>query len=300
MPEDFAELAASLGNAELAARYGISETTVKKFRRIVGIPAKRRATTRLAVPADFPQRAPGASNPDLCSHYGVCKQVIMRWRRECGIRGRPSGPKAAPMPEGFAEAARTMGVYTLARHFDLHPSKVQRMRSRLGIKGQVAPSKPPRRKKSNRPAPDDFAALAPTLSLLDAKRRFRAGIVTLKRWAETHGVAFRERPKAAPKVRSARKRKPIMRVVEKRAAVPVRPPQPIGASLPRDGSLEGRAAEFLRKERFLVWRCGDDRGRLDPKGKLWRVGMTVLTGEQLVAKARAKGWAPDEWERIAA
>lgn len=57
------------------------------------------------------------------------------------------------------------------------------------------------------------------------------------------------------------------------------------------------AAQHLRRE-APVFRCNKD-GTANPKGKCWRYGNTVLTEEELIAKAERKGWDGQAWRNIA-
>lgn len=49
-------------------------------------------------------------------------------------------------------------------------------------------------------------------------------------------------------------------------------------------SMFDEAADALRRERFVVFRC-DDRGRADQKGEFWRLGNTLLTPDELLQRA---------------
>lgn len=57
------------------------------------------------------------------------------------------------------------------------------------------------------------------------------------------------------------------------------------------------AAQHLRRE-APVFRCKPD-GSADPKGECWRYGNTVLSEQEMVAKAERKGWDADEWRELA-
>lgn len=57
------------------------------------------------------------------------------------------------------------------------------------------------------------------------------------------------------------------------------------------------AADYLR--RFThVYRC-NERGMPDHKGTHWRYGVSVKTPDELIERARDKGWNPDEWRMCA-
>lgn len=64
-------------------------------------------------------------------------------------------------------------------------------------------------------------------------------------------------------------------------------PSPIPS---RDTSLAGEAAAFLQRERFTVF----NRAKVGA-GKGWQVGHSVLTADQLIAKAERLGFKQEEW-----
>jgi hypothetical protein len=57
------------------------------------------------------------------------------------------------------------------------------------------------------------------------------------------------------------------------------------------------AAQHLRRD-APVFRCKAD-GSADPKGKCWRYGNTVLSEQEMIAKAERKGWDGQAWRNIA-
>jgi hypothetical protein len=63
---------------------------------------------------------------------------------------------------------------------------------------------------------------------------------------------------------------------------------------PRDGTIEGRAAEVLRAY-APTYRC-NEIGRqdcADERKCWWRYGNVVLTPDEMMQRAAAKGWAPE-------
>ena len=59
---------------------------------------------------------------------------------------------------------------------------------------------------------------------------------------------------------------------------------------PRDSSLAGEAASFLRREGFVTY----DRARIKA-GEGWQVGHSVLSSQELIAKASKLGFQREEW-----
>lgn len=57
------------------------------------------------------------------------------------------------------------------------------------------------------------------------------------------------------------------------------------------------AAQHLRRD-APVFRADAD-GKANPKGKCWRYGNTVLSEDELIAKAERKGWDGQAWRNIA-
>ncbi|HEU4805189.1 MAG TPA: hypothetical protein VFS91_05180 [Nitrobacter sp.] len=145
-----------------------------------------------------------------------------------------------------------------------------------------------------RPIPADFATQALTMTKHALADHYRTHWSTVQRWAEESGIApYVRQPKPKP---------------EKRIPRPngYAGPNPAFASrLPHDTSIEGQAADFLRQEtRAIIYRC-NERGAVpdlpmrragrehvaDRSGlKFWRIGNTVVTPEELIARARRRGW----------
>lgn len=63
-------------------------------------------------------------------------------------------------------------------------------------------------------------------------------------------------------------------------------------------SYAGEAAEYLKKY-GPVTRC-NEAGRFDPKGSMWRRGSTVLTDDEVIERAVAKGFDREAWRKLAA
>ena len=66
----------------------------------------------------------------------------------------------------------------------------------------------------------------------------------------------------------------------------------------RSQGVADMAAQHLRRD-APVFRADAD-GKANPKGKCWRYGNTVLTEDEMIAKAERKGWQQDAWRELAA
>lgn len=184
-----------------------------------------------------------------------------------------TGHKRQLMPADFAEKARGLSREETAIRFGISTRTAQRWRREAGL-SKAAPSKLPL-------APEDFREIAPTLTIAEAKLHWRRSYYLIRRWYDEQQI---EPARYIPKART--KRGVVHRITPELKAQ-------------RDSSLEGRAADHLRTIYVSVHRC-DAEGHANPKGKFWRAGLAVLTGEELVARARRHGFEPDAWARIAA
>jgi hypothetical protein len=154
-----------------------------------------------------------------------------------------------------------------------------------------------------KPLPSDFAQVAATRSVLDLRKHYGVGERTIRRWLAEAGIVRtracrfggREMPARAVKVAT-----PKADSTRPSAARSVwRQPGPRPLPDARDNSRAGMAAQYLQKF-GPVFRCNAE-GRLDPRGTHWnRGGRTVLTDDEIMERARSKGWDPDAWMEIAA
>lgn len=139
-------------------------------------------------------------------------------------------------------------------------------------RGEMEPSRPYRL-----PVPFDLAQRAKGMTVPELSRHYERDRKVVVRWLNELGI------KAKPSA------KPGQFVFAN-----------AGNPFPSaDASLEGRAADHLRRFYLGVYRS-TEAGAADPKGTHWRAGNTVLSGAELVERAKAKGFDPLEWKRIAA
>ncbi len=108
LPEDWAQYAPILGNAELMARYGCGSDLIARWRRDSGIPAKQGGTMIAVMPApdDFRLIAPTKTVNALTSHYHRSRETIQRWLRETGVQ---------PMAVGASRSARNFNPVNVVK-----------------------------------------------------------------------------------------------------------------------------------------------------------------------------------------
>lgn len=128
----------------------------------------------------------------------------------------------------------------------------------------------------SRPAPDDFIKQRQTLGgQWKLAAHYRVSHRTVARWIAELGL---------PDLRQSEAH---------RARARLRMPPNGSPTVARlhSYSAHDNAADTLRRH-TPVYRC-DERGRADPKGSHWRVGNTVVDGDELLARAdRARrAWA---------
>lgn len=202
--------------------------------------------------------------------------------------GRPFRPRPhrrRPMPTDLAELARNHSLSWLSRHYCAGKSTVQRWCAEAGVKPDPA-------RCDRRPIPGDFAALAPTMTMTALVRHYGTHHDTVARWAAEVGVEpppYRRPPPSATKPEPTGYRR--LSGTAKRSYIATHYHY-------RDVSLEGRAADHLRRWTF-VFRCTEG-GAADREGEFWRYGNRVMTGPELVERAKRHGFDPDEWRVVPA
>lgn len=168
-------------------------------------------------------------------------------------------PKKRPCPEDFAKKAPTMSIERLVKHYRT---------SRIAVRRWLAETGAPCLSVNNvsnieRPVPDDFAQVAPTMTFTALRRHYQTGEAVVRRWIKQSGVSAKRH---VPRWNGGYKL-PHGHFVEM-----------------RNYSAFDEAADILRRERFPVNRC-DERGRYEQAGDFWRVGWSVLTPDELLERA---------------
>ncbi len=179
--------------------------------------------------------------------------------------------KNRPIPDDFRELALTMPRYKLALHYVVAQRTIQLWFQKLGIEGKwqnIAAEK------TRRPAPADLAQVAPTMTRNALCKHYHCSDRVLLRWLSEAGIQCQIYAPTPPR----------------RDKAPARP-KPVHNTPPRQRviattskTLYDCAADTLRRERFHVHRC-NERGGFDLKGKFWRCGYSILTNDELLARA---------------
>ncbi len=241
------------------------------------------------LPADFIERSGEMNANDLAKHYRCGPSIISRWRRETGLGGtHKGGVPARPMPEDFAQHAGGTLNADLIIKYQASESQVVRWRKECGI-----PSPPNNRgrppKQACRPIPDNFAKVAPHMSNIELAAMYSAGKNTVAKWRIQIG---------APHIRPVKEPKPKVQSGPRARKLPTgflmkmgKPKPAVGYVPPADTSIEGSAAQVLRAY-APTYRC-DRRGRQecpDIAKTYWRFGNVVLSPQEMMERAQAKGW----------
>jgi hypothetical protein len=189
-----------------------------------------------------------------------------------------------PVPPDFVELSAKHPGDWLIQHYRTSKRALIRWRKETGTTGRVMPT---------RAMPADFATRAPTMYLRHLANHYGAGTDTVKRWCEEAGVStkpFDSSTLANSRWAAYRARKAL----EPKPASPRKPYRfnyagPAPKPLPgRDWSIHGQAAEHLRRL-APVYRCWET-GTANPKGDFFRFGNVILTPDELLQRAKAKGW----------
>lgn len=206
------------------------------------------------------------------SHYAAGQATVYRWFAEAGIP--LLGSNRRPVPNDFAQVAPTLCLSALSKHYQTSDMVVRRWCKNTGINPARATN---RGGKAPKPAPEGFAAIAPTLSITALCKQYGVNHRCIKRWLEEAGTYSKPYIAAPPKPRERRVSNPG--AMSKMGRVN-------GSKLAptRVKSIYDEAADVLRRERFLVNRC-NERGGYDPKGKFWRVGWSTCTPDELLVRA---------------
>lgn len=167
----------------------------------------------------------------------------------------------------------------IADEMGLTHEAVVSKRTRMGL--ACNPTQPWRR-----PMPADFPAnhKRPVAELMPM---YHCCKHTITRWRKECGYVYRQdTPK---KFNTPVAPKPASDVIWKHWG---RQPQNTA-----DGTLAGRASDFLKRWFIPVFRVSAINPKADPD--LYRVGRKLVTRTELVEMARAKGFTPDEWSKVA-
>lgn len=207
----------------------------------------------------------------IAKHYGTGQATAERWVKEVAIP--PSKRIVHQLPADFSEQAKTMHGFGLSQHYGVAPKVVRRWADEAGVtllKGRVVPQA------KRRECPADFAQMSAVMTYTGLCSHYSTGRSAIDRWVSETGVApqvFVRKP-AAAKPKAGKPARGLFHAIGISSNI----------ASAKMHTVHDLAADTLRRERFPVYRC-DERGRADIAGKFWRVGMTVLDDDALLAKA---------------
>lgn len=127
-----------------------------------------------------------------------------------------------------------------------------------------------------RNCPDDFLSVLHRLGSQGAAKHFEASLSTVTRWRREAGLALHERARRA-----------------RSGGLPKQRGLICSGLLQRDVSLPGQAADFLRQF-GSVYRC-DQNGKPTTKGTHWRRNYSILSDDEVMARAARLGWKAMEF-----
>lgn len=236
-------------------------------------------TARRSMPADFAERSAGKSLNQIISMYGCGASVAVRWRRELSgevpVRLSP-GPDRRPMPDDFAQHALETNKM-LAERYRATGGTIKRWREQIGVKVND-PSAPVE-------VPQGFRLVAPELTMQELRQRYRRSEAIIYRWCRQASVQLRTIRKKTDKAQ-----RPSLGGMGRAKPAPL--------NQHRDMTHAGQAADYLRRFGPVV-RCNAG-GQYDPTGPCWRRGSTILSADEVIARARRQGFNPDAWREVRA
>lgn len=160
-------------------------------------------------------------------------------------------------PKDFAKWAAIETEFQLVARYGFSRETIRRMRREMGIK----------RPTGSRPMPADFATVAPTKTVNGLLAHYRASRETVRRWLDQADVQPAKHHN----------------IPWNKEVVPVKIPA-------ADVDRAVQAARYLGpKLRVAISRC-DAKGKFSHIGDHFRYGNTVMTPQQIIDRAHAKGW----------
>lgn len=218
------------------------------------------------VPEGFREIFRDVSLEALARHYKTSCDIVRRWINECGGREKLSSANAMrPCPDDFADLFRKLPVSTLAKHYQAASRTIERWRRECNL--------PPNRISNCRPIPDDFYGIAPRMFIKELMVHYKAGRPAVHRWLTETGIQAKQEDKT-PRIK---------RMNQAKAPVTGYKNHYGNLTPTRASSIYDDAADIIRAK-CPVYRC-NDKGGYDPKGKMWRVGWSILTGDELLERA---------------
>jgi hypothetical protein len=188
-----------------------------------------------------------------------------------------------PVPADFAKWAKVETNEQLKVRYCTGSGALARWRNETGIHGKGRKGCRPTNYK---PTPADFAELAPTMTRRELMHRFGIGDFVLKRWLHEARTDYRAEEVRSARVRAARSRPAAHYGSHKNYVLDS-----------RDGGIHSRAQSFLQRI-GPVFRC-TETGQPSPRGSHFMVWGRVLTPDDMMERAKRRGFDSDEWRRAA-
>jgi len=229
---------------------------------------------RRPVPADFADKAKTLTVNAMMKHYDASRGTVKRWAAKTGVEPCKTCVYVSrrQFPDDFLTRGAGKSIRQIVQEYGVHRSTAQNWLKLSGLR-------PVWENNGRRPIPDDFIEVARTSLRAELIRRYRASSETVERWIKETGVHVRKgglgpRGGFVPNLGQMGQ---VHKVRINSLAIK---------------TICDDAADTLRRERFPVNRC-NDKGGFDPQGKFWRVGWSVLTADELLARA-------SKYQRVAA
>lgn len=211
----------------------------------------------------------------LGEHYKAGYTTVKRWVDSPGMPERKaSAPKEqrVKVPDDFATYAPGKTHRDLRDHYKICSETLRKWRKITGVEPLYTSNNPAGRHGLSRSVPADFAEAAKTMTSMELRKHYNCGHNTLDRWRKESGIkplrfSLAERKKSTANAGTWRPQ--LMRGFKSTAE--------------RSYGIYDEAADIMRKY-GPCYRCGPTGVFLE-KGLHWRFGNTVMTGEELLAKA---------------
>lgn len=198
-------------------------------------------------------------------YYKCGKHALERWLREGGYPEIENLYRQRPVPEDYIQMAAKMHRNQIMLHYDADERMVGRWARKTGVK-PIPFNRPGADAKAD-VIPADFAEQAKSKTLTGLRQHYRTDKV--KEWIKRTGIKPLTAGEYVKMQNAKRKERERIRVSNKVKA--------------RIGVVHEVAAKTLARY-APTYRC-NERGKVDVVGAFFRHGMTVLTPDELLAKA---------------
>lgn len=207
-------------------------------------------------PADLKEkRAELGGVNNLATFYKTSRRTVSRWLRECGLP-TDRQPRVRKIPADFADVRETNNFEQLKKHYRVSGAQIRTWTKELGLPAKK--TVPPLRRK--KPPPDDFRSKAPFMFIAELAAHYNAGKPTISRWIKETGAKTK-------------------RFVNYGA------PKPPAIPPAKNSLVHEIEANYLRRFTPVSPCCKD--GKYKENGDHYRVGHTVMTRQEMIAKAES-------------